>query len=89
MADHKCPHCKAKLLKHDAVNGPKAGAEHCNTCGCCFIAGELRPDHPICSLQAATEAKASKPAPEPAVVAVVTETEQPEEGTAPDSAPSE
>lgn len=45
----RCPHCDGKLKAHHAVEGPKAGAMHCETCGCCLIDGELREGHSACT----------------------------------------
>lgn len=46
----KCPHCKTKLIPHDAASGAKVGAVHCDGCGCCFLEdGETpRPGVPVC-----------------------------------------
>jgi hypothetical protein len=46
-----CPHCKGELLRHGEANPYKAGAWHCNGCGCCFLPGirELRAGHMSCA----------------------------------------
>ena len=43
-----CPHCGGALVAHTVTTGPKAGAAHCDTCGCCLIGGAVRPGHPAC-----------------------------------------
>ena len=53
VSDTHCPHCGAQLIDHEVTTGPKAGAWHCNSCGCCFVrdaigAWVLRPGHPQC-----------------------------------------
>lgn len=45
-----CPHCGGELVPHEATEGPKAGAEHCNGCGCCLIDGEPRPGTARCTI---------------------------------------
>lgn len=45
-----CPHCKAEMVKHGDANPFKAGAWHCNACGCCFKGRELREGHSACSV---------------------------------------
>ncbi len=47
----RCPHCDGKLKAHPD-SGPKAGAVHCDSCGCCLVDGELREGHPPCGVQA-------------------------------------
>ena len=40
----KCPHDGAELIEHGADNPFKAGAFHCNACGCCMYADGSRRD---------------------------------------------
>lgn len=44
-----CPHCETELVEHVEENAKK-GAQHCNGCGCCFLAdGETpRPGVAVC-----------------------------------------
>lgn len=48
-----CPHCKGEMIKHGPENPFKAGAWHCNSCGCCFRGKELREGHASCLVVAA------------------------------------
>ena len=48
-----CPHCGGQLVMHLSLDGPKAGAEHCNSCGCCLLNGEPRPGTEHCTIPAA------------------------------------
>lgn len=45
-----CPHCGGRLVLHLSLDGPKAGAEHCDSCGCCLIDGEPRPGTTRCTV---------------------------------------
>lgn len=45
-----CPHCQSDLLAHSGANPHTVGAMHCNTCGCCFVDGELRPGTLACKI---------------------------------------
>ena len=42
-------HCGGELVPHTSVSGPKVGAEHCSTCGCCLVDGEPRPGTEPCN----------------------------------------
>lgn len=48
--DPACPHCGGELVAHEATEGPKHGAVHCSTCGCCLIDGEPRPGTARCTV---------------------------------------
>ncbi len=37
----KCPSCKGSLVMHHA--GDKAGRGHCNACGICWAAEDIKP----------------------------------------------
>ncbi len=37
----KCPDCGGDLVKH--TEGEKAGRGHCNACGICWAAEDLKP----------------------------------------------
>ena len=49
--EHRCPHCGAEMVQHDAPpDSPKHNAWHCDACGGCWVhrgsAWFLRADHP-------------------------------------------
>ena len=48
----KCPHCDTELRQHGENEGAsKAGAYHCDGCGCCFSDGKKpREGTPVCAL---------------------------------------
>jgi ribosomal protein L37AE/L43A len=52
-----CPHCRTEMTRHNADNPFKAGAWHCNGCGCCFKGRELRDGHSACTLSGAGTAE--------------------------------
>jgi hypothetical protein len=57
-----CPHCHGDLIEHDEA-GPKAGAYHCNTCGCCLDEhGEVREGHTPCVPVVQAEAREAEEA---------------------------
>lgn len=47
-----CPHCDTELRQHgDNEGASKAGAYHCDGCGCCFSDGKTpREGTPVCAL---------------------------------------
>lgn len=45
-----CPHCNGEMVKHGDGNPAKAGAWHCDGCGCCFKGRTVREGHPPCVL---------------------------------------
>lgn len=63
-----CPHCKSALVPHEG-GGAKKDAQHCYSCGCCFLADGKTPREgvPVCNLaQAPVEETVTAPAePEP------------------------
>lgn len=44
-----CPHDEAEMISHGDTD-LKTGWQHCNVCGCCFLADgqTVRPGHPAC-----------------------------------------
>lgn len=48
-----CPHCGGRLESHGPTDGPKRGAQHCDSCGCCLLNGEPRPGTMRCTVPVA------------------------------------
>jgi hypothetical protein len=54
-----CPHCHVRMIDHGDANPHKAGAHHCNTCGCCLLAdGSIREGHAPCRNYVAPKVRA-------------------------------
>lgn len=49
-------HCGGTLVPHGDANPFKAGASHCDRCGCCLRDGEIRDGHRGCTAATLAEA---------------------------------
>ena len=62
-----CPHCSHELVQHPADAGAsKAGAWHCDGCGCCFRGGKPREGAPLCAIAGDGSGEALPPLPDEA-----------------------